>query len=111
MTNLQEQEFEGNPVNPTGLIVEVENVDEIGLFGTLFFLGYPLGIHDSVFVDADHWELATQFPEHFVVVGLINPNPSLFRFAGNLRLLDQSLDQILDHTVLVNQYIKSLLIK
>lgn len=106
---LDQQKFEWHAVRSGRFSLEVETVDEIAVRCIRLFFPHSLSDKSSVFIDADHGILASHLPEDLVVVHLKDSDSACFGLVWNLRLLDDTVDDIFNDAILGHQYIKDIL--
>lgn len=87
----------------SGLILEMEAVDEVLVCCFCLLRRHPLCNKPSIFVDTDDRVFARHLPVELVVVDLEYPDLACLALFWELCLLDQSVDNILDHTILGHQ--------
>lgn len=102
LTYLNEEELEWDAVNSTGIILEVEHVDEATVFSGKFFFRDTLSKDLSVFVEVQNRVLSGWFPVEPVGTHFIHTNLSALLFIGNLGLRNESLNCIVNSACLGN---------
>lgn len=112
MTYLLEEEPERHAVRPARFRLEMEDVDEhIRLQDVALLLGYSLSHDVRIVVDADDRIGAVQLPEELVVARFVDADPPTFLLAGDLSLLDETFNEVLDHATLRYQNIIVILLR
>jgi hypothetical protein len=98
------QELERHAVNTTWFVLEMKAGDElVDILDFQILLWYPFRNDIRIVVEADDGVVSVEFPEELMVAGLVNAYLPSLLLTGNLRLLDQSLDQIIDVATLRNE--------
>jgi hypothetical protein len=106
---LDEEELEWDTVNSTGIILEVEHVDEVAVFSCKFFFRNTFSEDLSVFVEVQDRVLSRRFPIKPVGAHFINADLSTLLFIRNLSLRNERLNNIFDCSRLGYQKIKGFL--
>jgi hypothetical protein len=91
-----------------GLVMETGDECDI-ILHIQFLFRYPLGNHVCVVVEADDRIVAIKFSEEFVAACLVNTDLATLLLTGNLGLLDQSLDEIINVAAFCDKNIKLIL--
>lgn len=82
---------------PAYIGLEVEDLDKTTvLWGGQLFLGNSLGVNLREVVEVCNGVFSRRFTVESVGARLVNTNFAALLFAGNLRLLDQGVNQFLD---------------
>lgn len=96
----EEKELERNTVDSVDLILEVENVNEVIVLGCSLLFRNSFSKNLGVFVQVQDGLIASGLTIKSVRTCFVYPYPSAFRLIGDFGLLNQSLYQVFDSSIL-----------
>lgn len=110
ITHLDEEELERDAVDSAHVVLEMEDLDEVAVLRYCLVLRNTLGVELSKIVEVHDWVFSNRFTVESVRAGLVNPYPATLILARDVRLFDQSFDQVLDRSGLGNKQVELVLI-
>lgn len=110
-TYLDEQEFEWYTMNPADIVLEMEDLNEIGVLCRSLLFWHAFGIDLSVLIEVDDWVLPGRLAIESIGACFVYSYSATFGFIWDLCLLDQGLYQVLDNSSLGHEQVKLILSK